>query len=97
MSATYYRDGQMLSMQVSYETPWAARCNTWLLIEQMPKGVVISFLFLFCSLTHLQGCILLQQHLDLTWQGATQLEITCNTASLCSKQWQEQRRREQHS
>ena len=29
--------------------PWAARCNTWLLIKLTPKGVVVSFLVLFAD------------------------------------------------
>lgn len=72
-SATCHRDGQMVSMQVSYETMWADRYYTCLLIELMPTGVVSSLLvfsfvsFLFQDRTHLQGCILLQQHLDLPW------------------------------
>jgi len=33
-------------MQMSDETPWAARYNTWLLITLTPKGVVSCVLFL---------------------------------------------------
>ncbi len=36
----------LLSVRVS-GCPWAAQNNTWLFIKLMPKGVVLSFLFLF--------------------------------------------------
>ena len=35
---------------VLQDCTWAARCNTWLLIELTPKGVVFSFLLQDCDL-----------------------------------------------
>ena len=35
-----------LDEKVRHACPWAARYNTWLLIQLTPKGVVFSFLFL---------------------------------------------------
>ncbi len=39
-------------LPVGYVWCWAARYNTWLLIELTPKGVVFSFLFLCCGVEH---------------------------------------------
>ena len=81
----------MLAFCIQSMHPWAARCNTWLLIELMPKCVVFSFSFLkgrHCDAEvmnkvafgeHL-GALEYEEQEDGTVQLATQeiLEVPCS-------------------
>ncbi len=64
-------------------TTWAARSNTWLLIEMTPNGVIFSFLFYDATAVHRPHGQTLPLWQDLSALGTMHMISLCSTAHSC--------------